>query len=431
MGLAKKSFGTFLSKGLVFLIGFPTSILAARFLGPEGKGVIYLLFMTITLSAWLGNLGFGHAAIYFIGKDRSCLPGMMGSILLMSGVVSALLIGAGWLFFQYVRPDLLHRLPGWMWLCVACLIPLHLLRDLMMQVLSAVLQIRQVNLVEVILVSVNLILLLGLVVLLEQGVAGAFFARAAADVIAAGVCMVFVLRACGRPAMPDWGFLRATLRFGAKSYLFMLTRLLNLRVDAFLLTAFATGGVKAVGLYSVATSLAECMLIIPDSIRLSLFPMVAGNSTAGANQLTSMSCRHTLWLTMLAAAGYFALGPIIISQVYGSAYTEAVMPLFILLPGVVLLAQTNLWYSDLPGRGKPEVATYSALVALAATIVFNLALIPSYGAVGAAVASSCAYALEFAVAGSLLIHHTGLTWRELVVFRRADLHHYALMFSRS
>ncbi len=412
-------------------MGFPISILVARFLGPEGKGLLYLLFTTITLSAWLGNLGLGHAAIYFIGRDRSCLPGMVGNILLMTGIVSTFLIGGGWLFLQYRRPDLSPHFPLWIWLSVACLAPLHLLRELMIQVLSAVLRIKEINLIEVTLVSTHLLLLLVFVVLLERGVTGAFLARAVADAIATGVCLMLVLRHCGGPATPDWALLRAAMRFGAKSYIFMLTRLLNLRIDAFLLTAFAAGGVKAVGLYSVATSLAEFILIIPDSIRLSLFPMVAGNRTTGANQLTSMSCRHTMLLTLLAALGYIALGPMIISQVYGVAFTEAVTPLLVLLPGVILLAQTNLWYSDLPGRGKPEIAAYSALLALVATIGFNLALIPSYGAVGAAAASSCAYALEFGVAGSLLIRHTGMTWRELVVFRRTDLRHYKLIWSRS
>lgn len=430
MGLAKKSFATFLSKGLVFLVGFPTGILVARFLGPEGKGLIYLIFTTVTLSAWLGNLGLGHAAIYFIGKDRSCLPAMVGNILVVAGAVSTLLIGAGWLFLWYARPELLYHIPLWMWISVALLAPLHLLRELMIQVLSAMLRIKAINLIEVTLVSTHLLLLIGFVGLWEQGVAGAFWARAGADIIAASTCVVLVLRACERPVKPDWTLLRTAMRFGAKSYLFMLTRLLNLRIDTLMLTSFAAGGVKAVGLYSVATSLAEFILIIPDSIRLSLFPMVAGNSAAGANQLTSMSCRHTMMLTLLAAWGYVALGPMVISHVYGVAFTEAVPPLFILLPGVILLAQTNLWYSDLPGRGKPEVAAYSALIALAATILLNLALIPSYGVAGAAIASSCAYTLEFAVAGSLLIRHTGMSWRELVMFRRTDLRHYALMLSR-
>ncbi len=433
LGLAKKSFGTFLSKGLVFLVGFPTSILVARFLGPEGKGLIYLLFTTITLSAWLGNLGLGHAAIYLIGKDRSCLPGMIGNILLMTGAVSAVLIGAGWLFLQYGRPDLLPHMPLWMWISVAFLAPLHLLRELLVQVLSAVLRIKAINVIEMTTVGIHLLLLLGLVVFGEQGVSGAFWARAVADIAAASTCFILVWRGCGRPAKPDWAFLRRAMRFGAKSYLFMLTRLLNLRIDAFFLTWLATGsaGVKAVGLYSVATSLAEFILIIPDSIRLSLFPMVASHSATGANQLTSMSCRHTMLLTMLASLGYVALGPFVVVHIYGAAFTEAITPLFILLPGVILLAQTNLWYSDLPGRGKPEVAAYSALIALIATVLFNLVLIPPYGIVGAAVASSCAYALEFVVAGSLLIRHTGMSWRELIVFRRADLRHYTLIWSRS
>jgi O-antigen/teichoic acid export membrane protein len=152
--------------------------------------------------------------------------------------------------------------------------------------------------------------------------------------------------------------------------------------------------------------------------------MVATCSTAEANRLTPAACRHTMFLTAVSAVTCATLGPFAIRYLYGDAFAGAITPLLILLPGVLMLSQAHIFYSDLNGRGKPEVTTLSALAALILTIVLDLVLIPRYGITGAAVASTCAYTAEFAVAGSFFVHHTGLTWREILVFRKSDLHHY-------
>ena len=55
------------------------------------------------------------------------------------------------------------------------------------------------------------------------------------------------------------------------------------------------------------------------------------------------------------------------------------------------------------GIGRPEFNTYTALAALVITVVGDLALIPPYGLVGAAIASSLAYSVKAAVLTALFL----------------------------
>jgi O-antigen/teichoic acid export membrane protein len=431
VGLAKNSIGTFISKSAIYVLRFPIGILVARFLGPEGKGLLYLLLTSITICVSLGNLGLGPASTYFIGKDRMRLPAVVGNLLAVASVIWLVAMIAAWVFFQYVRPDLYSRLPLWIWIVVIFLIPSHFLSSSLMQVLMGILRIKEINFVEVTAITIQLLLLIPLMVILDMGITGAFLAYAVSNILATCSFFVLVLHYGGWPTKPDSALLGASLRYGIKSYLSNLMRFLNLRLDAFMVATLAMSGAHATGIYSVSVGLAELIFFIPTSIRRSLFPMVAAQGTTVANRLTAAACRHTIFLTGICALVLATLGPFIIYYLYGKRFVGAMVPLLILLPGVVMLSQARIFYSDLNGRGKPEATAISALLSLIVTVILDFVLIPRFGIVGAALASTCAYTTEFFVAGLFFIHNSGTLWREMLIIRRSDLSYYFKMLPRT
>ncbi len=430
VSLAKKSLGTLVSKGAILFLRFPFGIIVARFLGPEGKGQLHLLMMSTSMSAALGQLGQGSAAVYFIGKDTRRFPAIFTNLLVVAGVVSVVLWGAGWFFPHFIRPDLYARLPVYMWGNAAVMLLILILHSFLTQALSAFLRIKEINLVQVAGVLLDLVLLVVFVVVLGAGVGGALLAHAVSDVTVAVALRLLLVRYAGRPGTPDWALLKASLRFGLKSYLYNLERRVNLRLDVFLVAGLAAGGVAATGVYSVAVNVAELILFLPVSIRMSLLPMVAGGSTAEANRLTSMACRHTMFLSVLMACAFALAGPVALPLAYGEQFVDAVVPLLILLPGVVLLSQARILYSDLVGRGRPEVSTVSAAAGMVITVVLDLLLIPSYGVVGAAVASTSAYAVEFFIASFFFLRISQIPWNEVLLLQNGDLWRYhGLLYS--
>jgi len=414
----------------VVLFRLPLGILMARFLGPEGKGLYHLIFLSVVLCAALGELGLGPASIYFIGRDRKLLPKILGNLFLVVGFISLFLTTGGLLFLVYLKPHVYASLPVWTWLLVGLLVPLQILESLLMQVLSAVLRIKEISIIEVAAIVFQLLLVLLLVGVLGLRVQGALLAYGLQSFLTVASYFLLIVRDGGLPSRPDLPLLRESLWFGIRSYLSNLMKYLNFRLDAFLVAGLSVHGMQATGVYSVAVSLAEMLLFIPRSIRRSLFPMVAASNKGDANRITSTACRHTMLLSLLAATGVAVFGPLMIHRLYGSQFVAALTPLFILLPGIAISSQSVILYGDLAGRGKPEIGTMSTLAGLVATVGLDFALIPSYGITGAAVASTFAYTLEFFVAGIFFIRHTGMSWSEVFLFRRSDLYYYAKFSTR-
>jgi O-antigen/teichoic acid export membrane protein len=424
VGLAKKSAGTFISQTITQLIQFFIGVMTARYLGPEGKGLIYVLIISLAMALTLGNLGLGQASIYFIGKNRKRLPATVSNLLIATGVISLVLGAVGWLWLQYRRPDIYAQFPLWVWTGMALLIPIYLLQSFFMQVLSAILRIYEINIVDLTRVATQLFLFVLFVIVMRQGINGAFLAYALSAFLAAGAFVSLVLYHGGYPQRPDWQLFGSSLRFGTKAYLSDCLRMLTARLDVLLVASLASGGIPAVGVYSVATSLAEILLSIPIAIRLSLFPMVAATNAAEANRLTSTACRHTMFITLVAALGFIVSGPFLIRSSYGEAFGGAATALLILLPGTMALSQSMLFCSALEGRGRPGVSSLCRAASLPIIVMLDLLLIPPYGITGAAIASTCAYTAEFVLAGSIFIHYADMPWEKILVFRWSDFFHY-------
>ena len=108
MGLAKKSAGTLISQIITQLIQFFIGVMTARYLGPEGKGLIYVLIISLAMSLTLGNLGLGQASIYLIGKNRKCLPATVSNLLIATGAISIVLGTVGWLWLNTEERTFMH-----------------------------------------------------------------------------------------------------------------------------------------------------------------------------------------------------------------------------------------------------------------------------------------------------------------------------------
>ncbi len=67
------------------------------------------------------------------------------------------------------------------------------------------------------------------------------------------------------------------------------------------------------------------------------------------------------------------------------------------MPGAIALSGTKVLASDLIGRGYPGVNTLIASGTMVITILGDVLLIPRYGIIGAAIASSLGYSASLAL----------------------------------
>jgi O-antigen/teichoic acid export membrane protein len=97
-------------------------------------------------------------------------------------------------------------------------------------------------------------------------------------------------------------------------------------------------------------------------------------------------------------SGLAALAHDFIPIYYGSEFDAAVLPLLLLLPGVLGFALARPIFAIGQGKGQLQILIAATGTASLINVFLNALLIPSYGMMGAAVATSVGY-------GSMLVLH--------------------------
>ena len=187
--------------------------------------------------------------------------------------------------------------------------------------------------------------------------------------------------------------MRSTLAFGLKGHVGNVIQFFNYRLDMFIVNYFL--GPAGAGLYSVSVRLAELLWYLPNAVGFAIFPKVAATGAEIMNTFTPRVFRMTLGLTVLGALGLALLGKPIIQLVYSSVFEGAYVPMLVLLPGVVLLGGAKVLTNEMAGRGYPLYNSVNTSLTLMVTVLLDWVLIPRFGIIGAALASTIAYITMF------------------------------------
>jgi O-antigen/teichoic acid export membrane protein len=164
------------------------------------------------------------------------------------------------------------------------------------------------------------------------------------------------------------------------------------RFDIVLIAAIASGA--TVGLYGPATRLQDLMFVLPGIASAVLLPY-ASRLFAISPQDSSQT--RAMWLRLAAGAigGSIATAlvvtiaaPTVIHAVLGIEYAGSVLPVQIIVWSVPLIAFNSTLAAVISGRRKAHFVTYAMAAALTTVVVVDIALVPSLGAVGAAIAAT-------------------------------------------
>jgi O-antigen/teichoic acid export membrane protein len=164
--------------------------------------------------------------------------------------------------------------------------------------------------------------------------------------------------------------------------------LLNLRLD-FILLGVLTGP-AVLGVYAVASKFAELVKVPGMALTYVLYPRFAREGAESAAKARAMMPKAAL-LTAGVVAPLWGLS-FLLPSIYGSGFKGAVLPAQIILLGLILEGVAGVVSGFLYGNGRPGLNSLAMMVGLATTVALDVALIPPFGATGAAVASAVAYA---------------------------------------
>jgi O-antigen/teichoic acid export membrane protein len=403
-------------------IGLVSSVLIARWLGSADRGLLGIMTTAGEVALGLASVGLPMAVMYYASR-RDARPGaLLGDSLAYTVVLAAVLVPLAWLLREQIADLIGHGRGGGAWAVAALIfVPLTFLNWTTQNQLLGRMRFGLFNVLIALSKAVTLVAAVVLLGLLGFGLGGALVAIALGPLVTIGGSLRSILREA-RPQL-DFGLLRRLLRYGGSVQVGAFFQSVNFRLDVIVVQFFVS--LSAVGYYVIAQVIAELVLTLALAFQTSVLPLVTSyEGDARQAETSALSLRHHGLLALGATAANAVVGPLLVLYAYGPDYHRALTPFFVLLPGMVFLGTGLVVAGDLRGRGRPGLASSLTGIAVVFTVVLDLALIPPFGVVGAALASLVAYVAYGVVSVVALSRVSGIPVRELVVPTRADLRAY-------
>ncbi len=190
---------------------------------------------------------------------------------------------------------------------------------------------------------------------------------------------------------PDAELARRIVSFGIRGQVGGLVGLLNLRLDFIILGSLAGPG--PLGVYAVASKFAELVKVPALALTWVSYPRIARLGPVASAPTVRRQVPRLLALGIVGAAGVaLAAGPLL-PTLYGREFVAAVLPGMVIVAGLAASPAGGLASGYLLGTSRPGLNSLVQGIGLLVTLGLDLLLIPSFGILGAAVASAVAYLL--------------------------------------
>ena len=404
------------------------NVLLARILGPSERGLFALLSTLPDLISAATSGGLNSAVGYQAAKQRPM--GLLLSQVLVFGCLLALLLTL--LVVALTREfgselDITTQLGLLAWLLLLA-VPLTVLKSGLLTLHNASGGVVAFNVLRLIESLAPLLLFLALFWMWKEAAL-----EAALVSWLAGISLVvlagWIWLKRSQPVTLQWD--RASqnelLRYSARSHPDLLFQQVILRSDYLFIGALL--GSTALGHYAMASAAAELLLIVPEAVTTPLMKRLL-QQEAGIEKVTPLALRLTATVMLGACLSMAVIGEWLIVTLFGAAFQPAYPALLALLPGLFGLCYASILRLDLLGKNRP--GTISLMMGLGAllNLALNLLLIPTYGIVGAAAASSVAY---LAVTVAMLVLYCRLSgvpvWQTLIILP-SDITPMLLMLQR-
>lgn len=390
--MSKQLLWTLLVRGMLIAAGLISSVVTARFLGPEGRGTFFYWATLAAFAIQFGNLGLHSSNTYYLAKGLAPLSALAANSLWVS-LIGGAVLGGGLLLFLWLTNVALHD--KWALLLPALImIPSGLYFMLGTNLLVAEGLISQYNGFEI----ANRYLALAAALFSAWYWATPEALLLAVGLLAALMCLPLYayLRKLGRGGGANLKLLRSSLGYAMRAYLVATLAFFVLRMNAVLLETYTDP--TTLGLWSIAAQIIDVIIVIPNTAALVLLPRIIRSDQP--YQLMQPQLRMMSACLALVCVAAVWLGRDVILLVYGDRFEPAYSMLLWGLPGAFALGLTSILSQYLASVGMPLAVVWVWFIGLVVESACALWWVPKYGGEGAMASLSVAYSVVL-----------GLAWR--------------------
>lgn len=413
--LFKSGLSVTLLRGANVLFGFAILLILSRALGPEGLGAyayattVLLLLGTPVSYGWAPMLLREAARALHEDKWQN-VKGMARRGSQLSFVVSALGLSSGLLAINFF-PSTDTSQTGLMTTTVVVTLSIVLLFDQLSALRTSLLRGlgRAVSgqIPEMLVKPASQIVIL---ILAAAALASDLNAQTALLALAAATIIGFVVGAIILRQSSPPELIQAAPHFdhGPWAHSFALfassaaISLLNASADLLLLGMLR--GAAEVGYYKVALQVALAGALAYTSLNMIAVQRFATAHASGDRVDLQLTATHLARLALVPAIIVFLMlllaGDQLVPWAFGSDFAPSLLPMLVLSSAQIVNAGAGMGRSLLMMSGHETKAMFWAAIGLGANILFCLALIPHFGATGAAIGHAV----------SLLLWNVGIWW---------------------
>lgn len=376
---------TFATNVLLAGLGFVTGVLAARLLGPEGRGELAAIQMWPSFIASIAMLGLPEALVYFSARDPDRAGQYLGSAMSLAFLSSIPFMAAGFVFMPLLlsaQPDSIVKAARW----YLILVPLFTLVGLPYHPLRGKQDFIRWN-------ALRLLPNLGWLVVLcfafihklaEPGfLAGAYLVMLGILFIPV---MIVVLRRIPGPYQPQCVLWRPMAAFGLPSVASSLPQMLNHRLDQMVIAAFLPS--HSLGLYVIAVAWGNTISPLLSAIGIVAFPKIAGEQKISRQiEILAQTTRLAVFFSLLFGGLLSIITPWVLPLVFGDKFQQAVPVALIMVIAGVFWGLNLVLEDGLRGLGQPNLILFAEVSGVIISIIGLIIMLPKFGIMGAAMAS--------------------------------------------
>jgi len=400
--MAKGTFYNLIAAAVFVLSSYTIHIMIARHMGPALYGVFGIVLSVLSVSDLVVRSGVGKAVSKYVAEGKNQFG------ILKTGLRLQLSVSAVVTLAYFICASLIASMLGdkTLTLCIRisalCIIP-YALDSVYHGYLNGLREFGRECITTILYSLLKLSTILPIVFLgskVSQILVGYAICAFAAVVLSRQFGHKFMKNA-DDTILP----VKKLVAFAIPVAIYCITEVLLMNTDIFLIKRLLHDNSLA-GFYISAGSLARLPWYILGAFYMTLFPSISRAVSNGdmylAKRYTRQSLRHLLIAIVPMAFIISVSGRNLIQLFYSEAFIAASSPLSVLIFGMSLMAVFTLFTGVISASGKPYVSLRFSVILMPITFGANLVLIPKYGLLGAAIASTFTYGVGVVVAGSFV-----------------------------
>lgn len=396
---------TFGFTGLFAVVALCNSIVVARTVGTEGRGLYALLVAVLALAIPIGSLGLHYAAVYTVGRSRP-----IAQVVVLGHLWPAVVALVGFSFVGAVY--LFHGgIPEATWLRVAMAAALSLPSALYVEnVRGALLGQKKVVLYHSIQLVVGGGLLLLNLALLQRGVAWVLVTLIFSYGIPAALLTLLHLPKLSKAQLPSRDLIKESTSYGISAAGTLMSEAALTRLGFLLIVPVVS--VADIGLLSTADLIIQ-QIAWGGMLAGRMMLAQSANDPDGAKSRAKVGLAVRLFTVVVICGGLFAAGAgwWIIPFVFGEDFAPAYIGMLILLPSAVSRGAYALTSQWLMGQGQVSAVMRAGWSAVAVDAVLSVIAGYFFGWLGVAVVKVIAGGVQLLLTYRALVAYSGEGFR--------------------